>query len=47
MCGRRLPEGHTPPSTRFLGRRIYLGIIVVLATAMQQGPAPRLSTPAD
>jgi hypothetical protein len=31
---------HTPPSTRFLGRRIYLGMIVVLATAMQQGPAP-------
>lgn len=31
---------HTPASTRFLGRRIYLGIIVVLATALQQGPAP-------
>lgn len=28
---------HTPPSTRFLGRRIYLGAVVVLATAMQQG----------
>lgn len=28
---------HTPPSARFLGRRIYLGAIVVLATAMQQG----------
>jgi hypothetical protein len=35
---------HTPPSTRFLGRRIYLGVVVVLATAMQQGIAPwRLS----
>ena len=35
---------HTPPSARFLGRRIYLGVIVVLATAMQQGLAPwRLS----
>jgi hypothetical protein len=35
---------HTPPSTRYLGRRIYLGVIVVLATAMQQGLAPwRLS----
>lgn len=32
---------HTPASTRFLGRRIYLGVIVVLATAMQQGPTPR------
>jgi hypothetical protein len=31
---------HTPASTRFLGRRIYLGILVVLATALQQGPAP-------
>lgn len=31
---------HTPASTRFLGRRIYPGMIVVLATAMQQGPAP-------
>lgn len=31
---------HTPPSSRYLGRRIYLGVIVVLATAMQQGLAP-------
>lgn len=31
---------HTPASTRFLGRRIFLGVVVVLATAMQQGPAP-------
>ena len=30
----------TPPSVRFLGRRVYLGIIVVLATALQQGPTP-------
>lgn len=28
---------HTPPSMRFLGRRIYLGAVVVLATALQQG----------
>jgi hypothetical protein len=27
----------TPASARFLGRRVYLGAIVVLATAMQQG----------
>jgi hypothetical protein len=27
----------TPASTRFLGRRVYLGAVVVLATAMQQG----------
>lgn len=31
---------HTPASARYLGRRIYLGVIVVLATAMQQGLAP-------
>lgn len=31
---------HTPSSARYLGRRIYLGVIVVLATAMQQGLAP-------
>ena len=31
---------HTPPSARFLGRRIYVGAVVVLATAMQQGVTP-------
>jgi hypothetical protein len=31
---------HTPPSLRFLGRRVYLGAVVVLATAMQQGATP-------
>lgn len=31
---------HTPPSVRFLGRRVYLGAVVVLATAMQQGVTP-------
>lgn len=35
-CRRR----HTPPSVRFLGRRVYLGAVVVLATAMQQGVTP-------
>ena len=30
----------TPPSVRYLGRRVYLGAVVVLAAAMQQGPAP-------
>ncbi len=33
-CGRR----RTPPSGRFLGRKVYLGAVVVLATALQQGP---------
>lgn len=31
---------NTPPSVRFLGRRIYLGAVVVLASAMQQGATP-------
>lgn len=31
---------NTPPSVRFLGRRIYLGAVVVLACAMQQGATP-------
>jgi hypothetical protein len=35
-CRRRT----TPPSVRFLGRRVYLGAIVVLATALQHGPTP-------
>jgi hypothetical protein len=32
-CRRR----RTPPSVRFLGRRVYLGAVVVLATAMFHG----------
>jgi len=32
---------HTPPSVRFLGRRVYLGVMVVLLTVMRQGPTPR------
>lgn len=31
----------TPPSVRFLGRKVYLGAMVVLATTMQQGVTPR------
>jgi hypothetical protein len=34
-CRRR----RTPPSVRFLGRKIYLGAVVVLATALQRGPS--------
>jgi hypothetical protein len=30
-----------PPSVRFLGRRVYLGAIVILISAMRQGPSPR------
>lgn len=35
-CRRR----STPSSVRFLGRRVYLGAVVVLAAAMQQGATP-------
>jgi hypothetical protein len=31
----------TPPSTRFLGRKVYAGVIVILISAMRQGPTPR------
>ncbi len=36
-CRRRA----TPPSVRFLGRRVYLGAVVVLVTAMEAGITPR------
>ena len=36
-CRKRL----TPPSVRFLGRKVYLGAVVVLVAAMRQGPTPR------
>jgi hypothetical protein len=32
-CRRRV----TPPSVRYLGRRVYLGAVVVLVSAMEQG----------
>jgi hypothetical protein len=31
----------TPPSVRFLGSKVYLAAIVVLVSAMRQGPTPR------
>jgi hypothetical protein len=31
----------TPPSVRFLGRKVYLGVIVILISAMRHGPTPR------
>jgi hypothetical protein len=30
----------TPPSVRFLGRKVYLGAVVILISAMRQGPSP-------
>ena len=29
----------TPPSVRFLGRKVYLAAVVILVSAMQQGPS--------
>ena len=31
----------TPPSVRFLGRKVYLGAVVILISTMRQGPTPR------
>jgi hypothetical protein len=31
----------TPPSVRFLGRKVYLGAVVVLVAAMRQGATPQ------
>jgi hypothetical protein len=36
-CRKRTP----PPSVRFLGRKVYLGVIVILISAMRHGPTPR------
>jgi hypothetical protein len=36
-CSKRM----TPPSVRFLGRKVYLGAVVILISAMRQGPTPR------
>jgi hypothetical protein len=35
-CRRRL----TPPSVRFLGRKVFLGAVVVLSSALRQGVTP-------
>ncbi len=37
-CGRvGCRKRHTPPSVRFLGRKVYLGVYVVLVAAMMHG----------
>lgn len=36
-CRRRA----TPPSVRFLGRKVYVGAVVVLAAALQHGPTKK------
>lgn len=32
---------HTPPSVRFLGRRVYWGLVVVLVSAVHHGLSPQ------
>lgn len=40
-CGREgCRRRNTPPSVRFLGRRVYAGLIVVLVSAMRHGLKP-------
>jgi hypothetical protein len=31
----------TPPSVRFLGQKVYLSAIIIVISAMRQGPTPR------
>jgi hypothetical protein len=31
----------TPPSVRFLGRKVYLAAVIILISALRQGPSPR------
>lgn len=33
-------ERHTPPSLRFLGRKVYLSAVVVVVSAMRHGSSP-------
>jgi len=37
---KRCRKRHTPPSVRFLGRRVYVGVVVVLVSAMMHGLSP-------
>lgn len=34
-------ERTTPPSFRFLGRKVFVGAVVVLVTVLRHGPTPR------
>jgi hypothetical protein len=40
-CGREgCRRRHTPPSVRFLGRRVYVAVVVVLVAALRHGVNP-------
>jgi hypothetical protein len=40
-AGRACRRRKTPESLRFLGRRVYLGVVVLLGSALAQGLTPR------
>jgi hypothetical protein len=40
LCCSVCRHRQTPPSLRFLGRKVYLGVVVVLVAAMQHGVSP-------
>jgi hypothetical protein len=40
FCCARCRKRLTPASVRFLGRKVYLGAIVLLACVLRQGPTP-------
>jgi hypothetical protein len=40
FCCAGCRKRRTPPSVRFLGRRVYLGVVVVLACVLRHGPTP-------
>ena len=40
FCCARCRKRLTPPSVRFLGRKVYLGVVVLLACVLRQGPTP-------
>lgn len=37
FCCSKCRKRKTPPSVRFLGRKVYIGVVVVLASAMMHG----------
>lgn len=40
FCCARCRKRLTPRSVRFLGRKVYLGVVVLLACVLRQGPTP-------
>jgi hypothetical protein len=40
FCCAQCRKRRTPPSVRFLGRRVYLAVVVVLACVLRHGPTP-------